>query len=74
VIAGFADGYTGTNFLDDACSLVTKCHRHITRQFTCNHVIVGVADAGGGYFYLYFVLLWWIKLDLFDADRFAWCV
>ena len=72
MIAGFTNGHTGTNCLDDASPFVAECHGHISGQVACNHVIIGVADTGGGYFYLYLVLLGWVKFDFFNADRFAW--
>jgi hypothetical protein len=71
MVSGFTDSHTGTNCLNDTGSFVAECYRQICGQITCDDVVVGVADTGGGHLYLNFVLLGWVKFDLFNADGFA---
>src|SRR5690348_5686525 len=74
MITRFAVGDCGANFLDDTSTFVTKCHRHIARKLTCDHMVVRVANTRCDYLHLYFMVLRWIKLDLFNTNGFAWLV
>jgi hypothetical protein len=74
MIARLAVGHARSNLFNNARAFVSKGKWKIGGKFARDDMVIGVANTSGNQAHLDLIGLGRVKLNLFNTDRFTWCI